>query len=220
MSKRTTFLNEELYQYLLQNSLREHPILAELRKVTAGLSTSTMQIAPEQGQFMRLLVQLLGAKKTLEIGVYTGYSAMSVALALPEEGKVIACDINKEWTELAREYWEKAGISHKIELTLGPAAETLAKLIEQGFTNHFDFAFIDADKTNYHIYYEQCLQLIRKGGLIAIDNVLWDGAVIDGNDYSAATQAIREINAKLVMDDRVFLSMVPIGDGLTLALKC
>lgn len=219
MSNNTTFLTDKLYQYLQTNSLRELPILEELQSVTAKLPTSNMQIAPEQGQFMALLMRLMHARKTLEIGVYTGYSSLSVALALPEDGKIIACDINEEWTQIAREFWQKAGVSHKIELYLGPATTTLDKLIVDGEAESFDFAFIDADKAQYETYYEKSLILLRKGGLIAIDNVLWDGEVANSENHEQGTEAIRKINTKLLHDKRVDISMVPIGDGLTLALK-
>jgi predicted O-methyltransferase YrrM len=219
MSRRTTYLNDTLYEYLLSVSLREHPILKELRAATAPLSTSNMQIAPEQGQFMGLLAGLIGARKTLEIGVYTGYSALSVALALPDDGQIVACDINEEWTQLAREFWHKAKVDHKIKLYLAPATETLDKLIANGESNTFDFAFIDADKTNYDIYYEKCLVLMRAGGLILLDNVLLDGSVVDPDNESPNTAAMRKLNQKIFLDQRVSISLLPIADGLTLARK-
>jgi predicted O-methyltransferase YrrM len=178
-----------------------------------------MQIAPEQGQFMALLVQLLGATKTLEIGVFTGYSSLAVALALPPQGKIVACDINEDYTAMARSYWQRAGVADKIDLRIAPALETLDRLLESGEAGTFDFAFIDADKQNYDNYYERALQLLRVGGLIAIDNVLWGGKVADPTVDDANTEAIRALNAKLVQDERVSLSVVPIADGLTLALK-
>ncbi len=180
---------------------------------------SRMQIAPEQGQFMALLVRLLGAKKTLEVGVFTGYSALVTALALPEDGKVIACDRDPRFTEMAKPYWEKAGVADKIDLRLAPALETLENLIANGERNSFDFAFIDADKRNYPNYYEQTLQLVRPGGLIAIDNVLWSGRVADPEDTDKRTVAIREFNQKLHQDSRIHLSVLAIADGLTLAIK-
>ena len=180
---------------------------------------SIMQIAPDQGQFLALLVKLLGAKKTLDIGVFTGYSSLVVALALPDDGKVIACDRDPEATALARRYWKEAGVEHKIDFHLAPALETLDQLIEQGQANSFDFAFIDADKRNYGNYYERALTLLRPGGLIAIDNVLWFGRVADPRDTDKRTIAIRELNQKIYQDERVEISMLPTADGLTLARK-
>jgi caffeoyl-CoA O-methyltransferase len=178
-----------------------------------------MQISPEQGHFMGLLMKILHAKKTLDIGTFTGYSALAVALALPKDGKVVAFDLNEEWTTTAREYWQKAGIAEKIDLKLGPAQESLQQLIDQGQSGSFDFAFIDADKANYDTYYEQSLQLVRPGGIIAIDNVLWDGKVADPAIHDESTLAIRNLNTKLLNDKRVIISMLPVGDGLTLALR-
>ena len=219
MQKKDLGLDQQLYEYLLSVSVKEAAVLQKLREETANHPGAIMQIAPEQGQFMALLVQLLGAKKTLEIGVFTGYSSLVVALALPAEGKIIACDIDEESTAIARRYWQQAGVTDKIDLRIAPALETLDKLIEQGQTNTFDFAFIDADKRNYENYYEKCLQLIRPGGLIAVDNVLWFGRVIDPQDEDKRTIAIRAFNQKLSQDQRVKISLVPIADGLTLALK-
>ena len=219
MSNRTIDLTDDLYDYLLQVSLREPPLLARLREATKAVPFAAMQISPEQGQFMRLLVELIGARRTLEVGTYTGYSALSVALSLPPDGQVVACDISDEYTSVGRPYWAEAGVAEKIDLRLGPAAETLDALIAEGGAGRFDFAFIDADKTNYLKYYEQALVLVRQGGLIAIDNVLWNGAVVDLADESDDTLAIRALNAKLADDARVSLSLVPIGDGLTLARK-
>lgn len=219
MSNRTIDLTDDLYDYLLQVSLREPPLLARLREATKAVPFAAMQISPEQGQFMRLLVELIGARRTLEVGTYTGYSALSVALSLPPDGQVVACDISDEYTAVGRPYWAEAGVAEKIDLRLGPAAETLDALIAEGGAGRFDFAFIDADKTNYLKYYEQALVLVRQGGLIAIDNVLWNGAVVDLADESDDTLAIRALNAKLADDARVSLSLVPIGDGLTLARK-
>lgn len=220
MSDFTLNLTPNLYQYLQDTSLREPEILQELRKETQKLSMSQMQISPEQGQFMQLLVRLLKAKKTLDIGVFTGYSSLAVALALPPEGKVIACDLNIEWTKIAAKFWKKAKVEEKISLKLGPAMESLQKLIDSGEKGSFDFIFIDADKANYAIYYEQSLSLLRVGGVIAIDNVLWSGKVADQNINDANTVAIRDFNLKLHEDNRVMLSMLPVGDGLTLAMKC
>jgi caffeoyl-CoA O-methyltransferase len=219
MSKQTIGLDDRLYNYLLSVSLREPEILRQLRQETNNHPQATMQIAPEQGQFMALLVQLLGAKKTLEVGVFTGYSSLSVALALPPDGKIIACDVSEEYTAIARRYWQKAGVADKIDLRLAPALETLDRLLADGQAETFDFAFIDADKVNYEVYYERSLQLVRPGGLIAIDNVLWGGKVADSQFQNSSTLAIRALNQKLHHDERITLSLVPIADGLTLALK-
>lgn len=219
MTNKTLELDERLYDYLLSVSLREPEILRQLREETANHPMGRMQIAPDQGQFMALLVQLIGAKKVLEIGVFTGYSSLVVALSLPSDGKIIACDISVEDTNIARRYWEKAGVTDKIELRLAPALQTLDELIAAGEINSFDFVFIDADKKNYPEYYERALQLVRSGGLIAIDNVLWSGKVADSEIQDGQTQAIRNFNEKLHQDERVTLSLVSIADGLTLALK-
>ena len=219
MQKKDLGLDQQLYEYLLSVSVKEAEVLQKLREETASHPGAIMQIAPEQGQFMALLVQLLGAKKTLEIGVFTGYSSLVTALALPAEGKIIACDIDEESTAIARRYWQQAGVADKIDLRIAPALETLDQLIEEGQTNTFDFAFIDADKRNYENYYEKALQLIRPRGLIAVDNVLWFGKVADPQDEDKRTVAIRAFNQKLARDERVKISLVPIADGLTLALK-
>ena len=220
MSNKTLCLTEKLYEYMLSVSLREPEVLRELRLETGLDEQANMQIAPEQGQFMALLVRLLGAKKTLDIGVYTGYSSLCIGLALPQNGRVIACDLNREWTDTAKHYWHKAGVADKIDLRLGPARQTLEELLaDKAAVASFDFAFIDADKVNYDIYYEYCLQLIRPGGLIAVDNVLWDGAVADETVDDVDTEAIRALNSKIHADPRVDLSLVPIADGLTLTRK-
>jgi predicted O-methyltransferase YrrM len=219
MSKQTIGLEGQLYEYLLSVSLRETELLTQLRQETATHPMSQMQISPEQGQFMALLVKLMGAKKCLEVGVFTGYSSLAVALALPDNGQLIACDVSEEYTNIAQKYWQKAGVNDKIKLHIAPALETLDRLISEGETNSFDFAFIDADKSNYEHYYERCLQLVRNGGLIAIDNVLWSGRVADPTIQDNRTNKIRQFNEKLHQDERVFLSLIPIGDGLTLALK-
>ncbi len=215
----TINLNENVYRYLIKNSVRETPVLADLRAETHKLSDSVMQISPEQGQFMALLMQILGAKKTLDIGTFTGYSALAVALALPRDGKVIAFDVSEEWTNIAKQFWKKAGAGEKIELKLGHAAKSLEALIANGEANTFDFAFIDADKANYDNYYELALQLIRPGGVIAVDNVLWSGRVADPDENDESTNSIRNLNTKIFRDERVSISMLPIGDGLTLARK-
>lgn len=219
MSDFTLNLTPQVYDYFKKNSLREPEVLSSLREQTHKMSMAQMQISPEQGQFMRLLMELMRAKKTLDIGTFTGYSALSVALGLPDNGKVIACDINGEWTKIAKHFWEIAGVNQKIELRLAPAKETLQNLLDCGEAETFDFAFIDADKQNYDNYYELSLKLVRPGGLIAIDNVLWSGQVADPEIQDANTRAIRELNAKILGDNRVFISMLSIGDGLTLALK-
>ena len=219
MAGKSLALSESLYNYILSSSLREPAILKSLREATAQLPMSRMQIAPEQGQFMALLVKLIGAKKTLEVGVFTGYSALVTALALPDDGKIIACDKDEQYTNMAKPYWERANVSHKIDLRIAPAQLTLEQLIADGQENTFDFAFIDADKRSYSIYYEQVLKLIRPGGLMAIDNVLWSGRVADPNNTDKRTIAIREFNQQLHQDERVNISLVPISDGLTLAMK-
>lgn len=219
MSKTSTPIDETLEQYIRDISLREHPVLNELRQVTAELEESNMQIAPEQGQFMAMLVRLIGARRTIEVGVFTGYSALAVALALPDDGSVVACDVSEEWTEIGRRHWRKAGVEHKIDLRIAPAVDTLDRLLADGQSESFDFAFIDADKPNYAEYYERCLRLVRAGGLIAIDNVLWDGEVVNHDNMDPETEAIRAMNKLLQHDERVDISLVPIADGLTLARK-
>ncbi|MCC5645370.1 class I SAM-dependent methyltransferase [Nostoc sp. CHAB 5824] len=219
MPKQSIGLDNQLYNYLLSVSLREPEILLKLRQETASHPRSGMQISPEQGQFMRLLVQLIGAKKTLEVGVFTGYSSLSVALALPADGKIIAVDVSEEFTAIARRYWQEAGVADKIDLRLAPGLETLDQLLATGQAETFDFAFIDADKENYDGYFERSLQLVRPGGLIAIDNVLWSGQVAEEQNQDESTQAIRALNEKLHHDERVTLSLIPIADGLTLAIK-
>ena len=219
MSSDTIELNQSLRDYLINVSVKEHSILKDLREQTLKLDEFQMQISPEQGSFLSLLVKLINAKHTLDIGVFTGYSSLVVALQLPQNGYVTACDTNEEWTEIAQKYWKIAKVEDNIDLHIAPAVETLEKLISNGNEGLYDFSFIDADKINYQHYFEQSLVLVRKGGVIAIDNVLWGGRVLDNSDTEPATRAIREFNSKLYKDDRVAISMIPIGDGLTLAQK-
>lgn len=219
MSSTHITLNEELSDYLRKVSLREPDVLRRLREETAPLELARMQITPEQGQFMALLVRMIGGRKTLEVGVFTGYSSLCVALALPSSGKIIACDVSEEWTSIAQRYWKEAGVENKIDLRLAPAVKTLDGLIANGGEGTFDFCFIDADKENYANYYERALRLMRKGGVIGFDNVLWHGRVIDSTVNDADTVAIRKLNGQLHADERVSISMLPIGDGLTLAVK-
>ena len=219
MSNIHTSITDELAAYLRRVSLREPDVMRRLRERTASVPEARMQISPEQGQFMQLLVQILGARKTLEVGVFTGYSSLAVALALPPDGRVTACDVSEEWTSIGKPYWEEAGVAHKIDLRLAPAVQTLDRLIADGQQGTYDFAFLDADKANYDRYYERALVLVRAGGLIGIDNVLWHSKVIDPSVNDADTLAIRDLNQKIHGDERVSLSLVPIGDGLTLARK-
>ena len=212
-------MNEKLSGYLREVSLREPDLLRRLRQETSNLPNARMQITPEQGQFMSLLIQILGARKALEVGVFTGYSAISVASALAEGGRLTACDVSEEYTAIARRYWKEAGLEDRIELRLGPAAGTLDGLISNGAAGTFDFTFIDADKPNYDNYYERALVLLRTGGVLAIDNVLWHGSVADPSDNEPDTVALRALNRKVHADARVSLSMLPLGDGLTLARK-
>jgi predicted O-methyltransferase YrrM len=219
MSSRPTKLTDALHDYLVAVSVREPEVLTRLRVETQKMPRGKLQISPEQGQLMALLIELIGAKRTLEVGTFTGYSALSVALALPADGTMIACDVSEEWTAVGRRYWKEAGVDHKIDLRLAPALDTLDALLKDGQAGRFDFAFIDADKPNYDGYYERSLKLLRQGGLLAIDNVLWGGAVIDDTDHDTDTEAVRALNTKIHGDNRVTVSMVPIGDGLTLARK-
>lgn len=219
MSNRSIDLSDALYDYLLAASLREPEVMRRLRAETAELPGSMMQIAPEQGQFMALLVQLMGARRCLEVGTFTGYSALAVARALPADGRLVACDVNAETMAMARRYWDEAGVGGKIDSRIGPAVETLDEMLNAGEAERYDFAFIDADKSNYDDYYEGALKLLRPGGLIAVDNVLWGGSVIDPGKKDPDTLAIRALNEKIREDNRVICSLVPIGDGLMLAHK-
>jgi caffeoyl-CoA O-methyltransferase len=218
MARRSLELDDRLYDYLVQFGTRESDLLKDLRNETAKLPGAGMQIGPEQGAFMGLLVELIGAKRALEVGTFTGYSSLCIAGAMPADGKLICCDVSEEYTKVARDYWRRAGLESKIELRLGPAVATLDALIAAN-VEPFDFAFIDADKTNYSNYYDRAIQLVRPGGLIAIDNVLWGGSVADPKENDEDTQAIRAVNQKVRNDDRVTLALAPIGDGLTLARK-
>lgn len=217
MSRRTIGLDEALHEYMLSVSLREPDVLTRLRDETAARDDANMQIAPEQGQLMALLVKAIGAERTLDIGVYTGYSALVVARALPPEGRVVACDVNEETARIARRFWAEAEVAEKIDLRIGPAVGTLDGLLEDGQAGGFDFAFIDADKTSYLDYWERCLRLVRPGGLIAVDNVFAGGRVVDPESDDAHTSAIRAFNDSVRGDERVNLALVPIADGLTLA---
>jgi predicted O-methyltransferase YrrM len=219
VSKLNTGLAPELGDYIRSVTLRESPLLARLREQTASHPHAGMQVSPEQGQFLGLLVRLVNARRTLEIGVFTGYSSTSVALALPQDGEITACDVSVEWTDIARRYWREAGVDQKIQLHIGPALDTLRRLLAEGRSGTYDFAFIDADKANYQAYFDGACELIRKGGLIVIDNVLWHGRVIDQAVQDADTIAIRTFNERLLADTRVLVSIVPIGDGLTLAYR-
>jgi len=219
MGKQTLNLNESLYKYLLSVSLRDTPLHQALRDETNRLEMGMMQVSPDQGQFMALLVKLIGARRVIEIGTFTGYSALLMAEALPDDGRLIACDVSVEWTTMARRYWRQAGVERKIELRLAPALGTLNELIAGGGAGTFDFAFIDADKLNLRDYYERCLSLLRAGGLIVVDNVFWGGSVANPDDRREATVAIRRFNEFIFGDTRVDFCMVPIGDGVTLARK-
>ena len=212
-------IDDRINDYIAAHSLREPAVLAELREETAKMAHAGMQIGPEQGQFMALLAKLAGARRCLEIGVFTGYSSLAVALALPADGKIVACDVSEEWTAVARRYWKKAGVESKIELRIGPALATLDAMLAAGEAGRYDFAFIDADKGNYLGYFERCLKLLRTGGLIAVDNTLWNGDVANPANIKNDTVALRKFNDALHHDERVDLSLLPVGDGLTLALK-
>lgn len=216
---RSFLVPEALGEYIDSHWLRESSVLKELREETGKMTEASMQIAADQGQFMAFLVRAIGASKCLEVGVFTGYSSTVVAMALPPDGKIVACDVSEEYTSIARRYWEMAGVANKVDLRLGPALDSLDALIENGEDKTFDFAFIDADKPNYVAYYERCLSLLKKGGILGIDNVLWDGKVADLSVLDEQTAAIRQLNQHLHRDERVDICLIPIGDGLTLARK-
>lgn len=214
-----SFISDELHSYVRSVSLREAGLLRKLREETAAHPRAIMQVPPEQGQLLALLVQATGAKKCLEIGVFTGYSSLSVALALPADGKIVACDVSEEFTSVARRYWAEAGVSDKIDLRIGPALDTLRDLFHSGAAGTFDFAFIDADKPSYPEYFELSLQLVRRGGLIVVDNVLQRGLVADAANTEENVVVMREFNRELCGDERVSLSVLPFADGITLAVK-
>jgi predicted O-methyltransferase YrrM len=218
LSNRTLNVDDTLFDYLVAHSVREHPAQLALREATRGHPHAGMQISPDQGQLMALLVKLMGARRTIEVGVFTGYSALSVALALPDDGRLLACDVSDEYTRVGKPFWQQAGVAHKIDLRLAPAVQTLDAELARGAEGSYDFAFIDADKTNYDAYYERCLRLVRSGGLITLVNMLWGGSVARRAD-SPDTAAIQALNDKLHADARIDLSLVTIGDGLTLARK-
>ncbi len=219
MAKKTLSLTDALYDYILAVSLREPALLQELREETKTTDAPMMQISPDQGQFMALLAELTGARRYLEVGTFTGYSALAMALAMPADSEIVCCDVSEEYTAIARRYWTRAGVDDRIDLRLAPAVDTLDALIEEDRTDSFDIMFIDADKANYVNYYERGLRLIRTGGLIVVDNVLWNGSVANAEDRSEDTEAIRTLNATVGADDRVSVSMIGVGDGLFLARK-
>jgi predicted O-methyltransferase YrrM len=217
MSNRSIGLDETLHEYLLSVGVREPEVLKRLRQETGGMPNANMQIAPEEGAFLAMLVRLLGARRVLEVGTFTGYSSTAMALALPHDGRIVCCDLSREWTDVARRYWTDAGIADRVDLRLGPAAETLEGLLASGEAGSFDLAFIDADKESYAAYYEAAVRLVRSGGVILIDNVLWSGRVADPAVDDADTVAIRDLNARITDDERVDVAMLPLADGLTLA---
>jgi predicted O-methyltransferase YrrM len=219
VSNKSIVLTDDLQQYMVDVGVREAPILARLREETSALPMHQMQIAPEQGAFMALLVEVMGAKRCLELGTFTGYSSLAVAMALPPDGRIVCCDVSQEWTDIARRYWREAGVEDRVDLRLGPALETLDAMLAAGEANTYDFAFIDARKEEYDDYYERTLELLRPGGLMAIDNIFQGGDVVDPTDDSPDTVAVRAFNEKISRDERVSISLVPIADGLTLARK-
>lgn len=219
MSAKSIGLSDDLHAYLLRAGVREPEVLRKLREETQDIPQHNMQIAPEQGAFMSLLAEVTGARRYLEVGTFTGYSALAVALAMPPDGHLLCCDVSEEWTSVARRYWSEAGVADRIELRLAPALETLDALLADGAEGSYDYAFVDADKTNYGAYYERLLRLMRPGGLMLFDNVLWGGDVIDPAIDDEDTRAIRDLNDHLASDERVSVSMLPVADGLTLARK-
>jgi caffeoyl-CoA O-methyltransferase len=219
MSARTLGLSDALWQYLVDVTVREPEVLSDLRRETAELPNGGMQISPEQGRLLAFLVELMSAVRCLEVGVFTGYSSLCVAMALPAHGRIVACDQSHEWTQVARRYWERAGVADKVELRLGPGLATLAALIAEGATASFDFAFVDADKENAEAYYEHAFTLLRPGGVFAFDNALWGGSVADPADQRDSTRAVRAVNARVCSDPRVSATLIPVGDGLLVARK-
>jgi caffeoyl-CoA O-methyltransferase len=219
MTDRRLLVTDDIHRYLVEHSVREPDVLARLRAATASLPLAQMQIGPEQGQLLALLAKLVGAKRCVEVGVFTGYSSLAVALALPDDGRILACDVSKEWTAMARRFWREAGVEHKIELKLQPAVRTLEERLAAGEAGRYDFAFVDADKPAYDSYYELLLKLLRPGGLMALDNTLWSGAVLNPEEREPNTVALRALNDKLHRDERIDLSLLPVGDGVTLARK-
>jgi predicted O-methyltransferase YrrM len=219
MTARSLPLDDRLQRYLVAHGARENALQRDLRRITQRMPRSSMQIGAEQGALLQVLVRVMGARRCLEIGTFTGYSALTVALALPKDGRIVCCDLSEEWTAIARRYWQRAGVAGKIDLRIAPALETLDALLKQGEAGKFDFAFIDADKANYANYYERCLKLVRRGGLIAADNTLWGGSVVDARNKTADARAIRAFNRKLLRDRRVDIALVPVGDGMTLAIR-
>ena len=219
MTNKTIGLSDELAAYVVAVGTREPGVLARLREETAALPEHRMQIAPEQGAFLALLVELIGARRCLEIGTFTGYSSTAVAMALPEEGRIVCCDVSEAWTSMARRYWDEAGVASKIDLRIAPATETLDRLLAVGAESTYDFAFVDADKSGYDGYYERLLRLVRPGGLIALDNTLWSGRVLDQDAEDEDTRALQALNRKLAGDDRISLCLLPVADGVTLARR-
>ncbi len=219
MANTTIGLSDELAAYVVEVGTREPGVLTRLRAETSAIPEHGMQIAPEQGAFLAMLVELTGARRCIEVGTFTGYSATAVALALPHDGSLVCCDVSEEWTSIARRYWHEAEVEDRIELHVAPAADTLDELLAAGQESTYDFAFVDADKTGYDGYYERLLKLVRQGGLIVFDNTLWGGKVLDEDTVDEDTVALRTLNAKLSSDQRVTLSMLPLADGVTLARR-
>ncbi len=219
MTERTLPLDDRLQRYVAAHGARETALQRELRRVTQRMPRASMQIGAVQGALLQVLVRATGARRCLEIGTFTGYSALAVALALPKSGRIVCCDVSEEWTAIARRYWKRAGVAAKVDLRIAPALETLDALLREGKAGRFDLAFIDADKANYANYYERCLKLVRRGGLIAVDNTLWGGSVVDARNRTVDTRAIRAFNRRLIRDRRVDIALVPVGDGLTLAVR-
>jgi predicted O-methyltransferase YrrM len=219
MTNKTIGISDELHSYVLDVGVREPDVLARLREETASLPEHNMQIAPEQGALLSLLVELLGARRCLEVGTFTGYSSTAIALALPEDGELTCCDVSREWTDVARRYWADAGVADKVDLRIAPALETLDALLDEGREDGYDLAFVDADKTGYDAYYDRLLRLVRPGGLIAFDNMLWGGRVADPSHDDADTAAIRALNRRLAEDDRITMVLLPVADGVTLARR-